>query len=52
MANANMEEAATLWNKLVADFAAKTGRRKRSAEKKLMHIGATRKRTASLKIKR
>lgn len=40
------------WRKLVGAYAAKTGRRKRSAEKKLLHIGATKKRTASLKVVR
>ncbi len=40
------------WQKLVETFALKTGRRKRSAEKKMLGIGATKKRTASLKVVR
>lgn len=40
------------WHKLVDTYARRTGRRNRSAEKKLLHIGATKKRTASLKVVR
>lgn len=39
-------------HKIVADYAARTGRRRRSAAKKLLGIGATKKRTASLKVVR
>lgn len=39
-------------NKLVAVYAERTGRRKRSAAKKLLGIGATHKRTASMKVVR
>ena len=44
----NIEDA----EKLIAAIAEKTGKRKASAAKMLMHKGAIRKRAASMKVKR